>query len=181
MKEIQVKEGSVYGQSPRGLSKFWWRNFIRQSAAAGYIYRSIKTAQSRGAYASLSVTASGRQVVSEKRCVMLPDVFPQMPQIESNSKSFNQSSDNQEASSSSQHTKKRQGKGCHLLPLVRQLVEAKENWKPIKCKEAQNKMFCCMLMTLLLFHTTFKMTRILYGKTYSLAKEVQKNRLFKFS
>ena len=31
MKDIQVdrNETSVYGKSPKGLSKVWWRNFIR--------------------------------------------------------------------------------------------------------------------------------------------------------
>ena len=53
----------------------WWRNFIRQAAAAGFIRRIVKTAkfgQSCGVYASLSVDDKGRKAIDEKTPVMLP-------------------------------------------------------------------------------------------------------------
>lgn len=45
MKDIQLdrNESSTYGKSPQG--KPWWRTFIRQAAAAGYIIRTVKTAK----------------------------------------------------------------------------------------------------------------------------------------
>ena len=37
MSSIEPSADSAYGQSAPGLSKEWWRMFIRQCAAAGYI------------------------------------------------------------------------------------------------------------------------------------------------
>ena len=39
VKDVRQKEETAYGKSPKGLSKGWWRNFIRQAAAAGFIKR----------------------------------------------------------------------------------------------------------------------------------------------
>ena len=67
---MKTKQGSgdtsAYGKSPPGLSRDWWRTFIRQAAAGGYISRLIRTAafgQSYGTYASLQVTTKGRTYV----------------------------------------------------------------------------------------------------------------------
>ena len=37
MKDIIRNKETAYGKSPKGLSKGWWRNCIRQAAAAGFI------------------------------------------------------------------------------------------------------------------------------------------------
>ena len=75
MKDIRQREETAYGKSPKGLSKGWWRNFIRQAAAAGFIKRLVKTAkfgQSCGVYASLSVDDKGRKSVEDRIPVLLP-------------------------------------------------------------------------------------------------------------
>ena len=77
MKDIRQKEETAYGKSPKGWSKGWWRNFIRQAAATRLIKRMVKTAkfgQNCGVYASLSVDDKGRKVIDEKnyfQCIHL--------------------------------------------------------------------------------------------------------------
>ena len=44
MKNVAKHEVSAYSSSPPGLSKEWWRGFIRQCSSAGYISRMIKPA-----------------------------------------------------------------------------------------------------------------------------------------
>lgn len=63
MKDIQQATHSTHGKSTPRLSKEWWRMFIRQCAAAGYISRDIKPAtfgNTQLSYASLNVTEKGR-------------------------------------------------------------------------------------------------------------------------
>ena len=133
------RRGSVYGLSPRRFSKQWWRAFIRQAAAAGYIKRTIKTAkfgQSTGVYASLSVTDVGRETVSKGDNVMLPKNSEQITEASiAASETCNSSLNVSVSSSQGTKTKTREGKGCHLLPLVKHLMQSKENWKAIITKE----------------------------------------------
>ena len=42
MKNIPRSKAKAYGVSPTGLSKEWWRRFIHQFSAAGYILRLIR-------------------------------------------------------------------------------------------------------------------------------------------
>ena len=44
MQNIVKSNPSAYGKSPPGLSKEWWRCFIRQCSAAGHIIRLVKPA-----------------------------------------------------------------------------------------------------------------------------------------
>ena len=44
MQNIVKSNPSAYGKSPEGLSKEWWRCFIRQCSAAGHITRLVKPA-----------------------------------------------------------------------------------------------------------------------------------------
>ena len=65
MQSIVKSNPSAHGKSPHGLSKEWWRYFIRQCSAVGYIVRLVKpatfgTATSiQGAYAQLEPTLKG--------------------------------------------------------------------------------------------------------------------------
>jgi len=115
MKDVNVREeGSAYGLSPRRLSKQWWRAFIRQAAAAGYIKRTIKTAkfgQSTGVYASLSVTDVGRETVSKGDNVMLPKNSEQLTEASIAANETSNSSLNVSVSTSQgTNTKTREGK-----------------------------------------------------------------------
>lgn len=60
MRDITKHDNSAYGKSPPGLSKEWWRRFIRQCSSAGYISRIIKPVTYgeavQGVYASLKLT-----------------------------------------------------------------------------------------------------------------------------
>lgn len=68
MEEIEVNSHSVYYYGKgSSLNKEWWRIFIRQAAAAGYINRIIKTASfgtSNRAYAQLNVTEKTRDLIA---------------------------------------------------------------------------------------------------------------------
>ena len=77
MRDVQVdrNETSTYGKSPKGLSKPWWRNFIQQAAAAGYITHTVKTAKfgnSNGVYASLSPSDESIRAIEKGAPIMLP-------------------------------------------------------------------------------------------------------------
>ena len=73
MEEIEVSSHSVYGKGS-SLSKKWWRKFIRQAAAAGYISCIIKTfGTSNGAYAQLHVTEKTRNLIASDVGVLLPE------------------------------------------------------------------------------------------------------------
>ena len=129
-------ESSAYGKSPKGLSKPWWRNFIRQAAAAGYITRAVKTAKfgnSSGVYASLSSSDHGLKAIEEGAPIMLPTFSVESSQDVSSSKLY--SIRHRDDTDMDCTIRKRKGKGCHLLPLVKKLFEAKENWKEITDKE----------------------------------------------
>ena len=137
MRDIQVErnETSAYGKSPKGLSKAWWRNFIRQAAAAGYITCTIKTAKfgnSNGVYASLSPNDKGIKAIETCASIMLPSFSVE------NSHDSHLSpicSTSHRVDDDDTAPRKRGGKGCHLLPLVKKLLESKENWKKITDKE----------------------------------------------
>ena len=142
MKDIMLREETAYGKSPKGLSKGWWRNFIRQAAAAGFIKRIVKTAkfgQSCGVYASLSVDDKGRKATEEQIPVMLPVYLDQSP-CSSPSGSFksrsNKSLEDDADVELDTLSKRRKGKGCHLLPLVKRLLQSKENWRSVTDKES---------------------------------------------
>ena len=78
--ESIVKNPSAYGKSPCGLSKEWWRCFIRQCSAAGHIICLVKpatfgaTTSIQGAYAQLEPTSKGRNAVSTEEPVLLPQL-----------------------------------------------------------------------------------------------------------
>ena len=138
MKDIQIDRNvtSAYGKSPKGLSKAWWRNFIRQAAAAGYITHTIKIAKfgnSNGVYASLSPSDAGIKAVDECTPVLLPSFSVK----NSHDSSLSPICANQHRGDDDvpNTTRKRRGKGCHLLPLVKKLLESKENWKELTDKE----------------------------------------------
>ena len=107
------------------------------------IKRTIRTAkfgQSTGVYASLSVTDTGRDIISKGDSVMLPEITEQLTDSETSQSLAASSSDSSlsvNSGSSSQCTKRRsrEGKGCHLLPLLKCLMQNKENWKPIPTKK----------------------------------------------
>lgn len=72
------RKKSAHGKSPPNLSKEWWRSFIRQCSAAGYISRVIKPVTYgttiQGSYASLQPTEKGRGVVNLNQSVLLPQI-----------------------------------------------------------------------------------------------------------
>jgi len=87
-------------------------------------------------YASLSVTDVGRETVSKGDNVMLPKNSEQVTEASIAASETSNSSLNVSVSSSQgTKTKTREGKGCHLLPLVNHLMQSKENWKAIITKE----------------------------------------------
>ena len=132
----EESESSAYGKNPKGLSKICWRNFIRQAAAAGYFTRTIKTAKfgnSNGVYASLSPCDKGIKATEEGIPIMLP-VFSD-ESSHSNSLLPVGLSDHRDDDMHDMSFRKRKGRGCHLLPLVRKLLESKENWRSIEDKE----------------------------------------------
>ena len=77
MQQVSKCVSSAYGISPPRLSKEWWRMFIRQVSAAGFIFRSVKPAafgtSVQGAYALLQPTSKGRNVIASNDLVLLPD------------------------------------------------------------------------------------------------------------
>ena len=83
MKDITKPNVSSYGTSPPGLSKEWWRGFIRQCSLAGYISRIIKPVTYgqtvQGAYASLKTTEKGQSIILSKQPVLLPEVLDMDP------------------------------------------------------------------------------------------------------
>ena len=127
-KSVEIKPNSVYGKGCK-FTKQWWRNFICQVAAAGYIKRMIQTASfgtSKGVYASLMVTEMARDAIAGENSVLLPEFLPNKDQSLCSHTSSEQIFSN---------ARKRNGKGCHLLSLVKNLIEDEENWKKITDKE----------------------------------------------
>jgi len=107
-------------------SRQWWRNFIRQVAAAGYINRPIKTASfgpTKGVYASLTVTDKARHAIDHEITILLP-LFP--PQKEDRVSTPNEAKD---------VVRKREGKGCHMISTVKVMLGNQENWKVISDKQ----------------------------------------------
>ena len=122
----RTSERSAYGRSPPGLSKQWWRNFIRQIAAARYINKVIKAGKfdhMYGVYASLKVTEKGRSL-KEGENIFLPSL----------SQFDISAAHSHSGGSMSASLKKKQkfGKGCNILPSVKTLLSEK---KEITCKE----------------------------------------------
>lgn len=130
MKSVNVdrtSERSAYGCSPPGLSKQWWRHFIRQIAAAGYIKRMIKTGKfdcMYGVYASLKVTEKGRSLKKDEN-ILLPSLsqFENFSAVQCHSGGGN--------ASASLKKKQKFGKGCNMLQIVKTIMSEKE----IKCKK----------------------------------------------
>ena len=121
MKDIDIKPNSVYGKGST-QSRQWWRKFIRQVAAAGYIKRTIKTASfgsSSGVYASLTVTDKARHVIDSEMGILFPLEKGDRLSTPNEVKDI---------------TRKREGKGCHLISTVKVLLRSKESWKEISDK-----------------------------------------------
>ena len=112
---------SAYGKSPHGLSKEWWRCFIRQCSAAGHIVRLIKPATFgasttiQGAYAQLEATPKGRNSVKDGETVLLPQLNV-----------FGEKINNAQI--------RRVGKGKHVLPILKNILCSTENWVPLDTK-----------------------------------------------
>ena len=127
MKAIEIKPNSVYGKGSN-FTKQWWRNYIRQVAAAGYIRRTIQTASfgtSNGVYASLTVTEKAKDAIAGEKSVLLPEF--QMEKEISSVHSFT-------TNVRQDVMRKRRGKGCHMLSIVKVLLESDANWKEIMDK-----------------------------------------------
>ena len=128
MQNVTQSNPSAYGKSPIGLWKEWWRSFIRQCSAAGYILRLVKpvtfgaASSVQGAYAQLEPTSKGRSAVSGKQPTLLPE-------INEVGKSVSKTND------APKIVTKRIGKGKHLLPVLKGLLSANENWIPLETKE----------------------------------------------
>ena len=126
MESIVKSNPSAYGKSPCGLSKEWWRCFIRQCSAAGHIIRLVKpatfgaTTSIQGAYAQLEPTSKGRNAVSTEEPVLLPQL------------NF---LGEQTVGKTNKAQIKRVGKGKHLLPILKDLLCRTENWAPLDTKE----------------------------------------------
>ena len=102
--------------------------------------RTIKTAkfgQSNGVYASLSPSSKGIDAIENSTPVMLPCFSDDSLQESASAKTSRNALNAQEDRSEMDDTqvRKRKGKGCHLLPLVKKLLESKENWKEIQDKK----------------------------------------------
>ena len=86
-------------------------------------------------YASLSPSVEGIKAVKKCAPIMLPAFSVEnshdtpLSPVCSNHHRDNDDHDLHNTS------RKRRGKGCHLLPLVKKLLESKENWKVITDKE----------------------------------------------
>jgi len=107
------------------LSKEWWRSFIRQCSAMGYILRMVKPGAAscvQGAYTQLEPTPKGRDAVSSDHPTLLPE-------INEVSKPVSKISDAPKV------VTKRIRKGKHLLPMLKSLLCANENWIPLETKE----------------------------------------------
>ena len=128
MQNVTKLSPSAYGKSPLGLSKEWWRSFIRQCSAAGYILHTVKPATFeaascvQGAYAQLEPTPKGRDAVSSDHPTLLSE-------INEVGKPISKISDVPKI------VTKRIGKGKHLLPTLKSLLCANENWLPLETKE----------------------------------------------
>ena len=130
---MKTKQGSgdtsAYGKSPPGLSRDWWRTFIRQAAAGGYISRLIRTAafgQSYGTYASLQVTTKGRTCVENKQAVVLPCIIGDGTLERHSEKRKQRSCDAEDVDLANKRL--RLGKGKHMLPILKQMMAEEENW-----------------------------------------------------
>jgi len=129
MQNIVKANPTAYGKSPHGLSKEWWRCFIHQCAAAGYILRAIKPATFgigttiQGAYAKLEPTSKGRDVVSNQQTVLLPQLNVSNDKLQT------------PVCKTSATKSGRVGKGKHMLPILKSLLYSNENWIPLQAKE----------------------------------------------
>ena len=84
----------------------------------------------------MSVTDFGKETISKVDIVMLPKTSEQPTEATIGASETSNSSLNVSLScSQGTKTKKREGKGCHLLPLVKHLMQNKENWKAVTTKE----------------------------------------------
>ena len=122
MRNVNRHDPTAYNSSPPGLSKEWWRIFIRQVSASGYILRTVKPAafgiSIQGAYAHLEVTEKGRNAISKDAPVLLPE-----------STLFKDQLSLATATARRQNgSKQRTGKGKHLLPILKNLLTDEENW-----------------------------------------------------
>jgi len=133
MQQISRCESSAYGKSPPRLSKEWWRMFIRQVSAAGFIFRSVKPAafgtSIQGAYALLQPTSKGRNAIAEGDPVLLPDCADLQQLVTCTTSSGKSSS------------KQRTGKGKHILPIVKRLLSEEENWLELTSGNKERYLF----------------------------------------
>jgi len=120
MQQVSKCESSAYVKSPPRLSKEWWRMFIRQVSAAGFIFRSVKPAalgtNVQGAYALLQPTSKGHNAIASNDLVLLPDCAD-LQQLVTCATSKGKCS-----------SKQCSGKGKHILPIMKRLFCEEENW-----------------------------------------------------
>ena len=128
MQNIVKVNPSAYGKSLHGLSKEWWRCFIHQCAAEGYILCAIKlatfgsaTTPIQGAYAKLEPPCKGRNALTSQEAVFLPQL--------------NMPNEKLQTSVSLRQQSTRTGKGKHMLPILKPLPCSSENWVPLQTKE----------------------------------------------
>ena len=118
MQKVTKSDPSAYNRNPPNLSKEWWRTFICQVSVAGFILRSVKSAafgaNIQGVYALLEPTSKGRDAITNEGVILLPEC--------ANLQSF---ATNTRAKTNPKH---RIGKGKHLLPILKRLINDEENW-----------------------------------------------------
>ena len=124
-----IQKGNESAQKiPLNLSKEWWRSFICQCSASGYISCVIKPItygeSIQGSYASLQPTEKGRSAISLNQSVLLPKIDDSILKAPSS------------VVQACGENRNRIGKGKHMLPFLKELLMKKENWRNLT---AENK------------------------------------------
>lgn len=121
MTDVRKAPVSAHGKSPSHLTKEWWRTFIRQCSAAGYISRTIKPVTcgqiAQGVYASLQPTDKGRMAVSGEEALLLPEtsiICERNTEVKVNNNKT--------------PAQKRIGKCKHTAPVLKDLLVEGEDW-----------------------------------------------------
>ena len=133
MQKVTKSDPSAYNKSPPNLSKEWWRMFIRQVSAAGFILRYVKPAafgvSIQGAYALLEPTSKGRDAIAKDSPVLLPECASLQSLITTRT------------TRTKMNSKHRTGKGKHLLPILKRLIEYEENWLELTPSNKERYLF----------------------------------------
>ena len=131
MQKVIKSDPSAYNRSPSNLSKEWWRMFIRQVSAVGFILRSIKPAtfgaNIQGAYALLEPTSKGRDAIAKDDPVLLPECASLQSLITTAREKTN--------------SKHRTGKGKHMLTILKRLLNDEENWLKLTSSNKERYLF----------------------------------------